>query len=83
MTVYPWPRFALLDVAGELIWVILYVSLGRLFSDKVEAVADLLGNFTCVVLGLAITVLLGWKLWKGLAGSRGSIGHDDVEGAAG
>nr|WP_276589061.1 MULTISPECIES: DedA family protein [unclassified Sphingomonas] len=62
MTVYPWLRFAVLDVAGELIWVLLYVSLGRAFSDKVQAIADLLGNLTWVVLGIGVTALLGWKL---------------------
>lgn len=62
MTVYPWLRFAVLDVAGELIWVLLYVSLGRAFSDKVQAMADLLGNLTWVVLGIGVTALLGWKL---------------------
>lgn len=64
MTAYPWLRFLVLDVAGELIWVVLYVSLGRAFSDKVQAIADLLGNLTWVVLGLGVTAFLGWKLVK-------------------
>lgn len=64
MTTYPWLKFVLLDVVGELIWVVLYVSLGRIFSDKVQAIADLLGNLTWVALGLLATGLLGYKLWK-------------------
>jgi membrane protein DedA with SNARE-associated domain len=83
MTVYPWARFVLLDVAGELIWVVLYVSLGRLFSDKVQAIADLLGNLSWVVLGITVTSLLGWKIWKGLARSRESSGSGDGQEAVG
>lgn len=64
MTAYPWLRFAALDIAGEAIWVLLYVSLGRAFSDKVQAIANLLGNLTWVVLGLLVTVVLGYKLLK-------------------
>lgn len=63
MTAYPWVTFALLDIAGEALWVLLYVSLGRLFSDKVQAIADLLGNLTWVVLGLLAIGLIGYKLW--------------------
>jgi membrane-associated protein len=62
LTAYSWPRFLALDVAGELLWVLIYVSLGREFSDKVQAVADLLGDLTWVVLGLAVAAFLGWKL---------------------
>jgi membrane-associated protein len=61
---YPWRRFVMLDVAGELIWLLLYVSLGRLFSDQVQAIADLLGNLTWVVVGLLAVVLIGWSLFK-------------------
>lgn len=63
LTAYPWPKFLLLDVAGELLWVLIYVSLGRVFSDKVQTIADLLGNLTWVVLGLGVTAFLGWKLF--------------------
>lgn len=63
LTAYSWPRFLLLDVAGELLWVLIYVSLGLEFSDKVQAIADILGNVTWVVLGLSVTAFLGWKLF--------------------
>lgn len=62
LTAYSWPRFLILDVAGELLWVLIYVSLGRQFSDQVQSIADLLGNLTWVVLGLGVTAFLGWKL---------------------
>ena len=63
LTAYPWPKFLILDVAGELLWVLIYVSLGRAFSDKVQTIADLLGNLTWVVLGFGTTAFLGWKLF--------------------
>ncbi len=63
LTAYPWPMFLILDVTGELLWVLIYVSLGRAFSDKVQTVANMLGNLTWVVLGLGVTVFLGWKLF--------------------
>jgi membrane-associated protein len=63
LTEYPWRWFILLDVAGELLWLLIYVSLGRQFSDQVQTVASLLGNLTWVVLGLLVTGLLGWKLF--------------------
>lgn len=63
LTAYPWLRFLALDIAGELLWVTLYVSLGRAFSDKVQMLADLLGHLTWVIVGLGVTAFLGWKLF--------------------
>lgn len=63
LTGYPWPRFLMLDILGELIWLLLYVSLGRAFSDQVQMIASLLGNLTWVIVGLLLAGLLGWKLF--------------------
>lgn len=64
MAAYSWPRFLLWDVLGELLWVLLYVMLGELFSDRVQALAEILGSLTWVIAGLILTVLLGWPLAK-------------------
>jgi membrane protein DedA with SNARE-associated domain len=32
LTEYPWVRFIILDVAGEVLWLLIYVSLGRAFT---------------------------------------------------
>ncbi|HLO01156.1 MAG TPA: DedA family protein [Pyrinomonadaceae bacterium] len=59
---YPWRRFLFWDVLGEVLWVVLYVVLGYLFSNRVQAIADILGNLAWVIVGLIVTVILGWKL---------------------
>ena len=64
MAAYSWPRFLLWDVLGEVTWVVLYVMLGKLFSDRVQALAEILGSLTWVIAGLVLTVILGWQLAK-------------------
>ena len=59
---YPWPAFLFFDVAGELLWVGLYVTLGRIFSDRVQAISELLGDLGWVLVGVVGVVILGWKL---------------------
>ncbi|MGB9179142.1 MAG: DedA family protein [Pyrinomonadaceae bacterium] len=59
---YPWPRFLLFDLAGEALWVVLYVMLGKIFSDRVQAMSEFLGDFTWMIVGLIAVVTLGWKL---------------------
>jgi membrane-associated protein len=63
---YPWPRFLLWDVLGEVLWVVLYVSLGRIFSDRVQAVSEWLGSLTWVVMGLFAAIIFGRALFKNL-----------------
>ncbi len=67
---YPWPRFLLWDVLGEALWVGGYVSLGLLFSDRVRALADLLGSLGWLLLALLVAVVAGWELarhYRGIA----------------
>ncbi len=59
---YPWQRFLLWDVLGQVLWVVLYVILGYIFSDRVQALAEILGNLAWVIIGLVVAVILGWKL---------------------
>jgi membrane protein DedA with SNARE-associated domain len=65
-TEYSWPRFLLYDVLGEALWVALYVLLGKIFSDRVQALSDLLGDLTWAVLALVAAVVLGALLFKHL-----------------
>ena len=59
---YPWRRFLFWDVLGEVLWVILYVGIGYAFSNRVQAIAEILGNLAWVIVGLIVTVILGWQL---------------------
>jgi len=59
---YPWRRFLVWDVFGELLWVVVYVGLGYTFSDRVQTIAELLGNLAWAIVGLVVASILGWKL---------------------
>lgn len=59
---YPWRRFLLWDVLGEVLWVLLYVGIGYAFSNRVQYLAEILGNLSWVIVGLILTVILGWQL---------------------
>lgn len=64
VTGYSWPRFMLYVVAGEALWVLLYVLLGQFFSDRVQEMSELLGDFVWMIVGLLFVVALGWNLLK-------------------
>jgi membrane-associated protein len=64
ITAYPWSRFIVWGVLGELVWVGLSVTIGNLFSDRVQYLADVLGNLTWVILGCIAAVVLGWSLFQ-------------------
>jgi membrane-associated protein len=61
---YPWRRFILWDVLGEVLWVVLYVMLGYIFSDRVQYIAEILGNLAWAILALIVAIILGWKLFR-------------------
>lgn len=61
---YPWRYFVVWDVLGELLWVVLYVTLGYIFSERVAALMEILASLSWVLLGLALAGLLGWQVWR-------------------
>jgi membrane protein DedA with SNARE-associated domain len=61
---YPWRRFIIWDVLGEVLWVVLYVMVGYIFSDRVQYIAEILGNLAWAILALIVTGILGWKLLR-------------------
>jgi len=63
---YPWRRFILWDVLGEVLCAVLYVMLGYIFSDRVQAIEEILGNLAWVILGFIVAVILGWKIVRSL-----------------
>jgi membrane-associated protein len=64
MTAYGWVRFLCWDLLGEVLWVSLYVLLGRIFSGRVQALVEILGNLAWVIVGLTAAVLVGWQLLR-------------------
>ena len=63
---YSWPKFLVWDILGESIWVLAYVSLGRLFHDRIQDLADLLTSIGWLLLALVILVASGWELTRQL-----------------
>ncbi len=63
---YPYGRFLLWDITGEIVWVAAYVMIGRIFSDRVQDIIQLMVNFFWVEVGLAGTVIFGWILFRNL-----------------
>jgi membrane-associated protein len=61
---YPWKHFIFWDVLGEVLWVVLYVMLGYIFSDHVQYIAEILGNLAWAILALIVAFILGWKLFR-------------------
>jgi membrane protein DedA with SNARE-associated domain len=64
---YPFQRFLLFDISGEIIWVALFGSLGYIFADSWEALGSLVGNLAGVLVGvlaLAGGGYLVYRLWR-------------------
>jgi len=61
-----WGRFTLAAIAGEVVWVAVYVGLGALFADRFQWLAGVLGN----AVGLATSALIA-ALALGLLLRRG------------
>lgn len=57
---YPWWRFLIYDLAGELVWVGLYTTVGYLYSDRIQAVAAVLGDLSWALCGVLGVSMIGW-----------------------
>lgn len=56
-----WRRFTVADVAGETIWVTLYVGLGYLFADRISTVAEVMSDIVGLIAALGLAGLAA--LW--------------------
>lgn len=54
---YSFKRFLVFDLVGEVTWLVLYGSLGYLFSTQWEAISDLISNFGGLILGALVLVV--------------------------
>jgi membrane-associated protein len=61
---YPWPYFVFWDVLGQVLWVVLYVMLGYYFSDRVQYIAEVLGNLGWAIIFFIVAAILGWKVLR-------------------
>jgi membrane-associated protein len=60
---YSWLRFTLWDFLGESFGAGLYIWLGLVFSDRVQALGAILGDLTWAILGTLAAALIGWRLF--------------------
>jgi membrane protein DedA with SNARE-associated domain len=59
---YPWHRFLFWDILGEVTGAAIYISLGRVFSDRVMALFAVLGDLTWAIAALLAAIILGYQL---------------------
>jgi membrane-associated protein len=59
---YPWHRFLFWDALGETTGAAIFISIGRIFSDRVMAMDSLLGDITWAVAALVAAMILGYRL---------------------
>lgn len=57
-------RFAAADIAGEALWVALFLGLGALAGSNIEDIAALAGDFSWIAVGAAFTAALGWRAFR-------------------
>ncbi len=62
LTRYHLLHFSIWDVLGEILWVSIYIQVGRLFSDQLATISDALGDLTWVALGVVAIIVIGYKL---------------------
>lgn len=61
---YQYRRFITYDIAGEIVWIVLYGGLGYLFGSHWELANDFLSNFGGVVLGALIFIIGLKQAWN-------------------
>jgi membrane-associated protein len=70
ITAYPYTHFVFWGILGELLWVALCVTLGNIFSDRVQYLAEVSGSLTWVILGCVVAPVLGWMLFQSFQRSK-------------
>ena len=62
--VYPYHRFLFYDISGELCAAIIPLALGYIFGASWEAVGDILGTVSLLILGLLVAAYLSYRLLR-------------------
>lgn len=77
-------RFLALDATALLLWATLYVTLGFVFSEQVEAVVEIVAGYARWTLAAAALLVAGAGAWRVVRARRHGHRHDeDGEAAAG
>lgn len=50
----PWVRFTIADIAGEAIWVLIYVGLGMTFADQIDTISGVMGNVVGLIAAIGL-----------------------------
>jgi membrane-associated protein len=64
MICFPWLRFLAWDIAGEIVGVMIYVTLGVIFSENVQQLINFLGSLGYAAVGLIVALVTGWILLR-------------------
>jgi len=59
---HPVHRFSMADIAGEIVWIGGYLSLGAVFAQSIAELADIVANAAWMIGAGVITLILGWQL---------------------
>lgn len=59
---HPVHRFSMADIAGEIVWIGGYLSLGAIFAQSIAELADIVANAAWMIGAGVITLILGWQL---------------------
>ena len=59
---YPWMRFFVWDALGEFLGTLIYVGLGKAFSDRVLALDAMVSDLTWAIVALLVALFLGWRV---------------------
>ena len=70
-----WTRFTAWGVAGETVWVSIYMSLGFSFGSNIETLAGILGNLSMALAMLALAAFLGWRLKLAVSAAQNRSRH--------
>ena len=57
-----WTRFTAWGVAGETVWVSIYMALGSTFGSNIETLAGILGNLSMALAMRALAAFFCWRL---------------------
>ncbi|MAM60111.1 VTT domain-containing protein [Maritimibacter sp. UBA3975] len=58
-----WPVFTTWSVAGEVVWVSIYIGLGYAYSGYIAEIAEVAGNFVGLLVAIVLALALGRVIW--------------------